>query len=256
MADVPQLPEPEGPPGEAYRRQALEATLAEALRDARLTGRPAPSTVPDGRPAGGRDQADPGQAPRPAPSLIGSMRSADTPASSPGGGKAPISGGSTISRLVAPGGTSRLAGGQIGGAPSGSVAGGLSGLGSAPLGRLGSDGLEPDDVHAVIEMRRPARRSPPPASQMPDRKAASASPANGNPDTQAGSSQRAGESTVRDESARRSSALSFVAPWSPDCDDILPGATAKRQSKGPKGPKSKAAKREIRPLSTGKSKKR
>ncbi len=263
MADLPQPPGPEGPPAEGYRRQALEATLAEALRDARLTGRPAPSATPDGRPAGGRDQpaggrdqADPIQAPRPAPSLIGSMRSVSPPAGSTGSAQSPIGGGSTISRLVPPGNSPRPTGGQIGGAPSGVITGGLSGLGSSPIGRLGSDGLEPDDVQAVIEMRRPARRTSPPSSQPSDRKASSSVPPIATPEATAPSPQRASEAAARDESARRSSALSFIAPWGPECDDILPGVTARRPSRGLGGPKKRPATREAQPPSAGKSKKR
>jgi len=253
MADLPQPPEPEGAPREAYRRQALEATLAEALRDALLTGRPAPSSAPDGRPAAGRDKPDPSQPPRPAPSLIGSLRAAGTAGASAASAKAPVGGGSTISRLVPPGNPSMPAGGRIGGAQPGAITGGLSGIGSAPVGRLGSDGLEPDDVHAVIEMRRPVRTTSPAPSQAPERKTASGIPLSGSPDTPATSSQRRDDIAVREESARRSSALSLIAPWSPDCDDILPGLTAKRP---PKGPKKTAARGRAQPSSPGKSKKR
>jgi len=269
MADLPQPPEPEGAPREAYRRQALEATLAEALRDALLTGRPAPSSAPDGRPAAGRDKPaagrdkpDPSQPPRPAPSLIGSLRAAGTAGTagaSAASAKAPVGGGSTISRLVPPGNPSMPAGGRIGGAQPGAITGGLSGIGSAPVGRLGSDGLEPDDVHAVIEMRRPSRTTSPAPSQAPERTAASGIPLSGSPDTPATSSQRRDDIAAREESARRSSALSLIAPWSPDCDDILPGLTAKRPpkgSKGPKGPKKTAARGRAQPSSPGKSKKR
>jgi hypothetical protein len=254
MADLPQPPEPEGAPREAYRRQALEATLAEALRDALLTGRPAPSSAPDARPTAGHDKPDSTQPPRPAPSLIGSLRAAGTAGAPAASAKAPVGGGSTISRLVPPRNPSMPAGGQIGGAqPGGGITGGLSGIGSAPVGRLGSDGLEPDDVHAVIEMRRPSRKTSPAPSQAPDRKGASGSPLSGSPDTPATSSPRRDEIAAREESARRSSALSLIAPWSPDCDDILPGLTAKRP---PKGPKNTAARGRAQPSSPGKTKKR
>lgn len=273
MADLPQPPEPEGPPGEAYRRQALEATLAEALRDALLTGRPAPSTAPDartapsaapdGRAASARDKTDPSQAPRPAPPLIGSMRAAGTAATLAGGANGPIGGGLAVSRLVPSANPSRLAGGQIdsgapsgGGVPSGAVTGAIAGIGPGPVGRLGSEGLEPEDVHAVIEMRRPGKNGPLAPSQAPDREAVSGGPPGGSTAKPATPSQKTHEVAAREESARRSIALSLVAPWSPDCDDILPGLTAKRPPKRSKGATKRAAKRKAQPTSPGKSKKR
>ncbi len=256
MADLPQPTEPEGHSAEAYRRQALEATLAEALRDARLTGRPAPSTSSDGRPAGGRDQADPSPTARPAPSLIGSMRAAGSASASAGGGRTPTGSGSNISRLVPPTMPSRPAGGQIGGSPSGVAAGGLSGIGTVPIGRLGSDGLEPDDVHAVIELRRPARKAPGSAPQTTEIKAPSGGPQSGHVDPSAAPSQKSGEIASRDDAARRSKALSLIAPWTPECDDILPGLTTKRQPRGLKASKDKPAKHGARSLRNGKSKKR
>ncbi len=255
MAELPNPPDSNnsGPPAEAFRRQALEATLAEALRDSRLSAGPDASRSGDGRPTVA-SPANPGASPRPAPSMIGSkLAAALTPAASgePGGGRS-----LGVNRLVPPTGISGDSRVSSDKAATIGLGGSLTQNGGTSAYSLGgSNTLEPDEVNAVIELRKPST-SPPRADQSgPD---ASASPG-------AGAAQKSAAASSRDEVARRAAAIGAIAPWSPEADDILPGLTNKRGAKAaklaksrkePKNQKAPKAKRSSGNLPSAKSKRR
>ena len=245
MAELPNPPDPDksAPPAEAFRRQALEATLAEALRDSRLSAGPdarqsldarqSPDAhqSPDARPSVA-PPVKPGGPARPAPSMIGSKLGAASapPASGEQGGSRSLG----VNRLVPPtgiGGDSRIASdgpSTIGLGGSLNQSGGPSGY---SLG--GSNTLEPDEVNAVIELRRPSSTAP-----RGDHSGSGASASPG-----AAPAQKSTTASSRDEVARRAAAIGAIPPWSPEADDILPGLASKRGAKSQKPTKSRNAPR-------------
>ena len=255
MAELPNPPDLDksGPPAEAFRRQALEATLAEALRDSRLSAGPVAPQSPDGRPTVA-PPPNPGASPRPAPSMIGSKLSAAlAPAASgePGGGRS-----LGVNRLVPPTGISGDLRVSSDATATSSLGGSLTQSAAASAYSLGgSNTLEPDEVNAVIELRKPSTASPRGDQSRPD---APASPS-------AGASQKSAAAGSRDEAARRAAAIGAIAPWSPEADDILPGLASKRGTKAaklaksrkePKNQKAPKAKRSSGNFATAKSKRR
>ncbi len=231
MAELPNPPDPDksGPPAEAFRRQALEATLAEALRDSRLSAGPEAPQSGGGRPTVA-PPANPGASPRPAPSMIGSkLVAALAPAASgePGAGRS-----LGVSRLVPPTGLSGDSRVSPDAAATVGLGGSLTQSGGASAYSLGgSNTLEPDEVNAVIELRKPSAGSP-----RGDRSGSDAPASPGE-----GAVQKSAAASSRDEVARRAAAIGAIPPWNPEADDILPGLTNKRGAKAAKLAKSRKA---------------
>lgn len=251
MAELPNPPDPAGPPVEAFRRPALEATLAEALRDSRLSGRPAPPGAPEARSQSVPAPVNPAAgAP---PSMIGSRLTGGMapPPSGAGGGRP-----TGISRLVPPGNNAADAAGLLGGALRGGIGGSVTPESKSSGYSLGSDTLDPEEVQAVIELRKPSPNGPRRygSSSAPPAATPSARDGDGAAATVAasGTAQKSTSAGTRDEAARRAAAISSVAPWTPEADDILPGLLNKRAAKSKKTQKTQIAGRTLKTKRTDK----